>query len=665
MSDLALQRIAENKKTKKPFLDLGNCGLTEVPTDILNLDWVEKLYFGNQIIINKSQWDRSSGVIDYHKENYPPNTIAIFPDFLLRLKSLNCLSIESLNLIKDFSPISKLSNLQVLNCSSTRIDDLSPLKELKNLRQLNASETLINDLAPLRGLKRLERLNLSRTRIFDLSPLSGFKNLQQLDICNTLVSDLSPILSLIKAGRQVIWHRKWDNKDKLIHVLDCPITIPPREVVERGENAILRYFDEREKVGTDQIYEAKLLLIGEGGAGKTTLCHKLFDHLSELPKEKDSTRGIDIRPLYFDLPDGKQFRINVWDFAGQGKYQAAHSFFYTHRSLYVLVDDTRTLDENEAYRTFYYHWLQTAELFGGNSPLLVLHNQKADRARTGFNLGTFQAEFPFVKELFCINLGSKDTSGILDLKKQITRWAQKLPHIGDVVPKTWVKVREDIETERQMNPYISDQRYRDICAIHGITDELKQSDLSHYFHDLGIFLHFQENALLRRDIFLQNQWVTDAVYKILDDPEISGKQRGRFDKTDLARLWDEGFYSKRRDELLALMLQFELCYQVQDTETYIAPQLLPGDIPVYDLGKDIPLQLKYEYGFMPKGLLYRLIVRIHRLIAKGQLAVWNGGAVLERLNAKADILESLDRRQISVRVTGTRAKELVTIVAEK
>ncbi len=375
--------------------------------------------------------------------------------------------------------------------------------------------------------------------------------------------------------------------------------------------------------------------------------------------------GVDIQPLFFKLPNGKKFRLNIWDFAGQGKYQSAHNFFYTHRSLYILVDDTRTLDENEAYRTFYYFWLQTAELFGGNSPLLVLHNQKADRVRTGFNLGSFQANFPFVKDLFQINLGGENLNGILELKNEIGRWAQKLPHIGDVVPKTWVKVREDIETERQERPYISDERYREICLSHGIVNEEKQSDLSRYFHDLGVFLHFQDHTLLRRDVFLQNQWVIDAVYKILDDPDISIRKRGRFDKSDLFRLWNEGYYSKRRDELLALMLQFELCYQVQETETYIVPQLLPGDIPNYKLGNVIRLHLMYEYGFMPKGLLYRIIVRLHRHIAQNQLSVWNCGVVLERKDSFAEITESIDRRYISVKATGLRANELVTIINEE
>jgi len=671
MSELALKRIAENKKTKAMSLDLSDCGLTTLPPELGDCIWLEELFLGNELPVLKTfryvvsallkDGDKADNV-NVKKNN---NKIVNLNEGLPKLGNLKKLMFWG-QPISDFSPLSRLTNLEQISCYSTQVSDLLPLSGLINLKQLDCSSTQVSDLSPLSELTNLEELGCAGTKVSDLTPISGLKKLVRLDCSNSLVNNLFPILSVISNNKVEVtlsW-LGWVDSNRFIFE-DCPLTNPPIEVVEQGSKAILRYFNEREKAGTDQIYEAKLLLIGEGGAGKTSLCRKLFDPEADLPKEQDTPRGIDIQPLYFDLANGKKFRLNIWDFAGQGKYQSAHSFFYTHRSLYVLVDDTRTLDENEAYRTFYNYWLQTAELFGGNSPLLVLHNQKADRIRTGFNLGSFQAEFPFVKELFRINLGGKDIVGTLDLKNQIERWAQKLPHIGDVVPKTWVKIREDIETERQVRPYISDERYREICEAHGIIDELKQSDLSHYFHDLGVFLHFQDNSLLRRDVFLQNQWITDAVYKILDDNEIAVKKRGRFDKTDLARLWNEGFYQKRRDELLALMLQFELCYQVQDTEIYVAPQLLPGDLPAYDLGPDIPLQLKYEYGFMPKGLLYRLIVRLHRHIAQQQLGVWNSGAVLEREGALADVVESLDRRQISIRATGLRAKELVTIINEE
>ena len=43
MSELALKLIAENKKNRAIFLDLENCGLTEVPDEIGGLVLVTKL----------------------------------------------------------------------------------------------------------------------------------------------------------------------------------------------------------------------------------------------------------------------------------------------------------------------------------------------------------------------------------------------------------------------------------------------------------------------------------------------------------------------------------------------------------------------------------------------------------------------------------------------
>jgi hypothetical protein len=48
MSDLALQLIAENKKAKATFLDLGNCALTEIPAEIVELGWVESVSLASE-----------------------------------------------------------------------------------------------------------------------------------------------------------------------------------------------------------------------------------------------------------------------------------------------------------------------------------------------------------------------------------------------------------------------------------------------------------------------------------------------------------------------------------------------------------------------------------------------------------------------------------------
>ena len=126
-----------------------------------------------------------------------------------------------------------------------------------------------------------------------------------------------------------------------IYVKDCPLTNPPPEIVKQGNEAILNYFREREVSGVDHLYEAKMLILGEGGAGKTSLLRRLYQPDEPLPAESETTKGIAIYRHEFKLKNGRTFRLNVWDFGGQQIYHATHQFFLTHRSLYVLVDDTR------------------------------------------------------------------------------------------------------------------------------------------------------------------------------------------------------------------------------------------------------------------------------------------------------------------------------------
>ncbi|MGB0389695.1 MAG: hypothetical protein ACPGWR_33155, partial [Ardenticatenaceae bacterium] len=47
MSDLALQLIEEEKEAKTGKLDLGRCGLTDVPDAVFDLLWLEELSLSN------------------------------------------------------------------------------------------------------------------------------------------------------------------------------------------------------------------------------------------------------------------------------------------------------------------------------------------------------------------------------------------------------------------------------------------------------------------------------------------------------------------------------------------------------------------------------------------------------------------------------------------
>jgi internalin A len=119
-----------------------------------------------------------------------------------------------------------------------------------------------------------------------------------------------------------------------------------------------------------------------------------------------------------------------------------------------------------------------------------------------------------------------------------------------------------------------------------------------------------------------------------------------------------------RDELLRLMMKFQLCYQLLDTEAYIAPQLLSPTRPTYEWESRGGLVLRYDYDFMPKGMITRFIVALNHLI-EDQNLVWKSGVILARQGSRAEVIEDYSRRKITVRVSGADSRGLLAIVDDQ
>ena len=72
---------------------------------------------------------------------------------------------------------------------------------------------------------------------------------------------------------------------------------------------------------------------------KECLMNKLIEPDKDINLQEISTEGIDIRKWKLDTQKSKNFRINFWDFGGQGKYRAVQQFFCSRNSLYVFVTE--------------------------------------------------------------------------------------------------------------------------------------------------------------------------------------------------------------------------------------------------------------------------------------------------------------------------------------
>ena len=80
-------------------------------------------------------------------------------------------------------------------------------------------------------------------------------------------------------------------------------------------------------------------------------------------------------------------------------------------------------------------------------------------------------------------------------------------------------------------------------------------------------------------------------------------------------LWENAGYSPRDCEILLSLMQkgsFEIAYKLVNTNKFIVPILLPYKPIDYWLKEKNPIQMKIQYKFMPKGIISRLIVRLHQ-----------------------------------------------------
>ena len=141
----------------------------------------------------------------------------------------------------------------------------------------------------------------------------------------------------------------------------------PDSILDRPAEEILRYyFESRDEKGRP-LLELKLLLVGRGGAGKTTLVKRLAG--DEPDAHESETHSIAIRELTLEYSRG-QVRTRAWDFGGQEILHATHQFFLTERSLYLLVLEPRSgLAQRDAE-----YWLKLIETQGGASPVIVALN---------------------------------------------------------------------------------------------------------------------------------------------------------------------------------------------------------------------------------------------------------------------------------------------------
>jgi internalin A len=606
--------------TSLKCLKFIDAGLSEFPQRVLDLTQLEELNLASNEIRHLS--GDIAKLIGLKRLNLSGNPLTDLPEGACELKSL-----------------------EVLWLPSTKLRRFPPVDRLPKLTQLSVARGIHIEHfpAPILRSSHLEYLNLGGTGIRTIpNAIERLTNLVDLELGENQLLELPAEIGRLPRLKRLGLHGNGG------------LTSPPPEVVARGTAAIQTYFTALE-AKTTRLFEAKLIVVGEGRVGKTCVVRKLLNDAFSLDQhdpEDDTTRGIGIEKWPIETDLAANFRVNVWDFGGQEIYHATHQFFLTKRSLYLFVWDAQKEDRVEGFD----YWLSIVTLLSGSSPILVVMN-KADVRTREIDQAGLQRKFPNIVGFFKVSV--KSGYGFPELRQEICSRVAHLPHVGTTWPDSWTQVRTQLEAQSSSANYTDAEDYLKICQSEGI-EGAQASVLSGYLHDLGVVLHFADDPILSNTVILKPDWGTNAVYSVLDAKPVH-ETNGRFSFREFAAIWGhKGYPAAKHPHLLQLMTKFELCFELEGQKAYITPELLPPSRPAFEWSDASTLGFEYRYEFMPAGIITRFMARNHAWI-EGE-NYWRTGTLLAWEGCRALVVSWPLERRISIRVAGRDAQNLLAMI---
>jgi len=439
----------------------------------------------------------------------------------------------------------------------------------------------------------------------------------------------------------------------------------PRELWNQDIGSSAKWLKEMADKGARRLNEARLILLGEKGSGKTSLARRLYDPNAEMPSEKESTEGVNISEFKLSvmsslIPKELDAMVHVWDFAGHAITHAAHRFFLSERCVYVIVYDGRTEGRNRLI-----YWLDHVRNYGGNAKVLVLVNLK-DGNRPDISENYIQKNYPEHRcefYYFSIKNGGK---ALRAFREKLASMIAGGPAWDQQVPLSYYRVKERLEEK-----FAGKRDHITQTEFHEIATEIPEDERDIVLKNLtclGICLWYPQLRDMNT-LVLNPEWITKGVYRIIN--WLQNKKSAVVALRDFEQIFqkEQAVYPQDKHRFLYQLIQeYELAYS--DGRKIVVPQCLPQDRPASDILPEFPpetslstvIQAKSGEGSeesllaFPPDVMPRFIVRRSEELSGNKKLIWRFGTMLE-LGGGTFALVQQDDYAIRLQVMGTDKTE--------